>query len=112
GPMYYRGRLDWSAKLLVIGQDPAADENVARRILVGDAGQRVQGFLSKLGITRSYVMVNSVLYSIFGQFDDDMRAFVDVPAVRQWRNNLLDALKGHNIESVLPLHKAETHAVE
>ena len=112
GPMYYRGRLDGTAKLIVIGQDPAADENVARRILVGDAGQRVQGFLSKLGITRSYIMVNSVLYSIFGQFNDDMRAFVDVPAVQQWRNNLLDALKGSNIEAVLAFGQAAKHVVE
>jgi hypothetical protein len=49
GPIYYRGRLDGSAKVIVIGQDPAADENVARRILVGSAGQRVQGFLRKMG---------------------------------------------------------------
>src|SRR5437016_1744130 len=100
GPMYYRGRLDGTAKLIVIGQDPAADENVARRILVGDAGQRVQGFLSKLGITRSYIMVNSVLYSIFGQFDDDMRAFLYELEVPQWRNNLVDALKDANMLAV------------
>src|SRR5262249_30818459 len=35
GPIYYRGRLDGTAKVIIIGQDPAADENVARRILVG-----------------------------------------------------------------------------
>jgi hypothetical protein len=82
GPIYYRGRLDGSARVLVIGQDPAADENVARRILVGDAGQRTQGFLRKLGLTRSYVMVNAILYSIRGQFDTEMRQFMDQPAVR------------------------------
>jgi hypothetical protein len=38
GPIYYRGRTDGSARILVIGQDPAADENLARRILVGEAG--------------------------------------------------------------------------
>jgi hypothetical protein len=52
GPHYYRGRLDATAKALIIRQDPAADENVARRILVGEAGQRVQGLLVKLGLTR------------------------------------------------------------
>jgi len=31
---------------------------------VGEAGQRVQGFLSRLGIDRSYVMVNAFLYSV------------------------------------------------
>ena len=37
GPIFYRGRLDGSARVIVIGQDPAADEDVARRILVGSA---------------------------------------------------------------------------
>jgi hypothetical protein len=60
GPIYYRGRLDGTAKVLVIGQDPAADENVARRILVGDAGRRVQGLLTKLGLTRSYALGGAV----------------------------------------------------
>ena len=57
GPIFHRGRLDGSARVLVIGQDPAASENVVRRILVGTAGKRFQGFLSKLGVTRSYVMI-------------------------------------------------------
>jgi uracil-DNA glycosylase len=112
GPIYYRGRLVGSARLLVIGQDPAADESVGRRILVGEAGQRVQGFLAKLGITRSYVMVNAILYSIFGQFDDEMRAFVDRPAVQQWRNRLLDAVATPNTEAVLAFGVAARHVVD
>src|SRR6185295_10910527 len=67
GPIFHRGRLDGSARLLVIGQDPAQHETVVRRILVGEAGHRIQGFLAKLGIDRSYVMVNTYLYSVFGQ---------------------------------------------
>ena len=38
GPIFHRGRLDGSARLLVIGQDPAQSERVVRRILVGEAG--------------------------------------------------------------------------
>jgi hypothetical protein len=30
-------------------------------VLVGEAGRRVQGFLAKLGITDSYVIVNTYL---------------------------------------------------
>src|SRR5690242_12596377 len=56
GPIFSRGRLDGTARILVLGQDPAEPSQVARRILVGEAGQRVQGFLAKLGITSSYVM--------------------------------------------------------
>ena len=52
---------------MLIGQDPAQHETILRRILVGEAGHRIQGFLFKLGIERSYVMVNTFLYSVFGQ---------------------------------------------
>ena len=45
GPVFHRGRLDGSARVLVIGQDPATHETIARRILVGEAGQRAQGLL-------------------------------------------------------------------
>src|SRR5512132_3747842 len=67
GPMFHRGRLDGSARVLVIGQDPATHETITRRILVGEAGQRAQGLLARLGITRSYVFINSFLYSVYGQ---------------------------------------------
>src|SRR5213083_1099827 len=67
GPVFHRGRLDGSARVLVLGQDPAQHETIARRILVGEAGQRIQGFLAKLGIDRSYVMINTFLYAVYGQ---------------------------------------------
>src|SRR4029079_6438720 len=35
GPIFHRGRLDGSARVLVIGQDPAQHEVITRRILVG-----------------------------------------------------------------------------
>jgi hypothetical protein len=66
GPIFHRGRLDDSARVLVIGQDPAQHETIVRRILVGEAGRRVQGLLAKLGVTRSYVCVNAWLYSVYG----------------------------------------------
>lgn len=99
GPVFYRGRLDGSARIVVIGQDPAAHEAIARRILVGEAGQRVQAFLSRLGITTSYVMVNAFLYSVYGQgggarHDDD-------PAIAEYRNKWLDALMTKKIEGVV-----------
>src|SRR5436190_23310230 len=67
GPIFHRGRLDGSARILILGQDPATSETIARRILVGEAGRRVQGLLAKFGVDRSYVMVNTFLYSVFGQ---------------------------------------------
>jgi len=108
GPMFHRGRLDGSARVLVIGQDPAQHETVIRRILVGEAGRRLQGFLVKLGITRSYVFVNTYLYSVFGNVKARTRE--DARLVG-YRNRWLDALLiGTKVEGVLALGAAATDA--
>lgn len=90
GPVFHRGRLDGSARVLVLGQDPAAHEAISRRILVGEAGQRVQGLLAKVGITDSYVMVNAFLYSVFGQHGGEEHE--RDAAIAAYRNQWLDAL--------------------
>ena len=90
GPIFHRGRLDESAAVLVIGQDPAANETFVRRILVGVAGQRTQGLLAKLGITRSYVMINTFVYSVYGQGGGEKHR--NDPAIAAYRNQWLDAL--------------------
>jgi uracil-DNA glycosylase len=101
GPIFHRGRLDGSARILVIGQDPAQNENIVRRILVGEAGQRIQGFLAKLGIERSYVMINTYLYSVYGSAPAKVRRD---PRLTGYRNQWLDALLvGTNVEAVLAL---------
>lgn len=112
GPLYYRGRTDGTARVIVVGQDPAAAENIARRTMVGEAGQRLQGYLRKIGLTRSYVIVNAVLYSIFGQFDTAMRNFVDRPAVSTWRNQFFDALVTPDTQAILAFGNAAQHAVD
>jgi len=100
GPIFHRGRLDGSARVLVLGQDPGAHESASRRILVGEAGQRVQGFLHKLGIERSYVMVNTFLYSVFGQSGGERHA--DDPGIAAYRHRWLDALlDGTGVEAVV-----------
>jgi uracil-DNA glycosylase len=100
GPIFHRGRLDGSARVLVIGQDPAAHETIIRRILVGAAGQRVQGFLAKLGVRRSYVMVNVFLYSVFGQQGGERHK--NDAGIIAYRNRWLDALLiGQKIEAVV-----------
>ena len=101
GPIFHRGRLDGSAKVLVIGQDPAQHETVVRRILVGEAGRRIQGFLGKLGVTRSYVMINTFLYSAYGNPTAKNRKN---PKLVEYRNSWLDALiLGKTIEGVVAL---------
>lgn len=90
GPVFHRGRLDGSARVLVIGQDPAAHEAISRRILVGEAGQRVQGLLARLGLTHSYVMLNVYLYSVFGQAAGYRH--VKDPEIVEYRHRWLDAV--------------------
>jgi uracil-DNA glycosylase len=102
GPIFHRGRLDGSARVLVLGQDPATHEAITRRILVGEAGQRVQGLLARLGITSSYVMVNTFLYSVYGQGGGSRHA--DDPLIGAYRDRWLDALLvGSQVTSVITL---------
>jgi 5-methylthioadenosine/S-adenosylhomocysteine deaminase len=109
GPIFHRGRLDGSARVLVLGQDPAAQETVVRRILVGAAGHRVQGFLAKCGIDRSYVMVNTFLYSVYGQWSGNRHR--DDPAIAAYRHAWLDALTaGGRIEAVVAFGALADHA--
>ena len=96
GPVYYRGRLDGSARVLVMGQDPSTNEILAHRILVGRSGQRVQGFLNKIGITRSYLMLNTFLFSVFGQFDSRLEAISKEPEIEGYRNAFLERIVAEN----------------
>jgi uracil-DNA glycosylase len=101
GPVFHRGRLDGSARVLVIGQDPAQHETIARRILIGEAGHRLQGFLFKLGLERSYVLVNTFLYCLLGKTGNKHR---DNKKIAQYRNRWLDALfQPGKVEAVIAL---------
>jgi hypothetical protein len=94
GPVFYRGRLDGKARVLVVGQDPSTDETLAGRILVGQAGQITQHFLTKLGLTRSYLMFNTFLYGV--QSDAITPALVNNPDIQTFRNKLFDKAKAAN----------------
>lgn len=108
GPIFHRGRLDGSARVLVVGQDPAQHETIVRRILVGEAGRRLQGLLAKVGITRSYVLVNTFLYSVYGSVKSATRRN---PALVDYRNRWLGALlAGGRVEGVLTLGQAADEA--
>jgi hypothetical protein len=77
GPVLYRGRLDGSARVLCIASDPGPTECLpfARRTLIGDSGQKTQGFLAKLGPTRLYVLVNAFAVAMRpGQAARDFRS--------------------------------------
>ena len=111
GPLFHRGRLDGSARVLLIGQDPAQHEAIARRILVGEAGQRIQGFLAKLGITRSYVMINTYLYSVYGQAAANH--YQNAPKIEAYRQAWLNELCTRNtFEAVIALGRVADSAYQ
>ena len=111
GPIFHRGRLDGTARVLVIGQDPAAHEAIARRILVGEAGQRAQGLLARLGIDRSYVFINTFLYSVYGQ-GGGARHIGDT-AITKYRNRWIDTIVADQpIEAIISLGQLADTAYE
>lgn len=102
GPIFHRGRLDGSARLLVIGQDPGQHENIVRRVLVGKAGKRLQGFLDRLQLDGEYVIINAFAYSVYGQQGGEANAAN--AAIAAYRHRWLDALfAGDRIEAVVAL---------
>ena len=57
-----------------------------RRSLVGDAGQRVQGFMEKLGITESYTLVNAFTYPTRpSRISVGRKLMTEVPEQLKWR---------------------------
>ena len=101
GPVFYRGRLDGSARVLCIASDPGATERIAGRTLVGDAGQRVQGFLAMLGLTRSYLCLNAFSYALIPSEGSAAATIVRNAALTAWRNQVFDASRGPNLQAVV-----------
>jgi uracil-DNA glycosylase len=101
GPILYRGRLDGSAKVLCIASDPGATERIAARTLVGDAGQRVQGFLAKLGVTRSYLCLNAFAYGLFPSHASQAGPVLNDPAQLAWRNEVYDKAKAAKVQAII-----------
>ena len=92
GPMFFRGRLDGSARVLVVGQEGAQDESLSRRSFTGGTGARTQYLLRFLGLDRSYLFVNSFVYPIFGQYTPDLRPLAQDPRspIVAHRNRIFD----------------------
>ena len=92
GPMFFRGRLDGSAKVLIVGQEGAQDESLSHRSFTGGTGARMQFLLRFLGIDRSYLFLNSFIYPIFGQYTSDLRPLAQDPRspIVIHRNRILD----------------------
>jgi hypothetical protein len=95
GPVLYRGRLDGSTRVLCIASDPGPAECLpfARRTLIGDSGPKTQGFLAKLGLTRSYALVNAFAVAMRpSQKTKGLQVLKTNVAIRTARHGLYDIL--------------------
>lgn len=116
GPMYYRGRLwDNQVKVLVIGQEGGQDEALSHRSFTGSSGSRLQHFLGHIGITRSYLFLNTFVYSIFGQYSGrKIRWLAQDPAspIRRQRHGVLDyVLERNDVHLVIAVGTAAKESV-
>jgi uracil-DNA glycosylase len=111
GPVFYRGRLDGSARLLCVASDPGPTERIANRTLVGDAGQRVQGFLAKLGLTRSYLCVNAYAFALFPSAGAHGDTVLKDATQKAWRNEMLDKAKGPKVQAIVAFGAQAQEAV-
>lgn len=103
GPIFYRGRLDGSARVLIVASDPGPTERIAGRSLVGNAGQRVQGFLAKLGLTRSYVCLNAWAYAVHPAQAFAMKDRLADPDQLEWRNAVFDRATDVSLQAIVPM---------
>ena len=105
GNVFYRGRLDGTARVLAIASDPGPAECLpfARRTLIGDSGQKTQGFLAKLGLTRSYVLVNAFAVAMHpGAKTKGLAVMQTNQAIKTARHALYDALlAGGALEAIV-----------
>ena len=112
GPIFYRGRLDGTAKVICVASDPGPTERIAGRTLVGNAGQRVQGFLHKIGLTQSYVCVNGFAFALFPSHLADGIKLLGRPELTAWRNKLFNMLKKPSLQAVIAFGDVAKKAVQ
>lgn len=113
GPMFYRGRLDGSARVLLIGQEGAQDESLSHRSFTGGTGARMQHLLNHIGITRSYLFLNTFVYPIFGQYTGTLRGMAQKPIspIVQHRQRLFDKVATGDLQLVVAVGEAAKESV-
>jgi hypothetical protein len=79
---------------------------------VGNAGQRVQGFLAKIGITTSYVCLNGFVYALHpSHLSDGIKLLAD-PAHTSWRNKVFKAATGSSLKAIVAFGDVAQKAVD
>jgi uracil-DNA glycosylase len=115
GPMFYRGRLkDNSVKVLVIGQEGAQDESLSHRSFTGGTGARMQHFLNYIGITESYLFLNTFVYPIYGQYVSSLQWLAQDPdsPIVQHRHQVFNyVLERNDVHLVIAVGNAAKESV-
>jgi len=111
GPVFYRGRLDGSARLLCVASDPGPTERIAMRTLVGDAGQLTQGFLARCGLTRSYLCLNAFAYALIPTEGSKGATILHDPVHKAWQHELFTKAKGPGLQAVVAFGQYAKKAV-
>jgi uracil-DNA glycosylase len=111
--MFYRGRLDGSARILVIGQEGAQDESLSHRSFTGGTGARMQHLLNHIGVTRSYLFLNTFVYPIFGQYTGTLRGMAQKPIspIVKHRNRMFDKVATGDLQLVIAVGEAAKESV-
>ena len=115
GPMFYRGRLaPGGARVMIVGQEGAQDESLSHRSFTGGTGGKMQNFLAWLGITRSYLFLNTFVYPIFGQYTPDLKwlAQNEASPIVQHRHAMYQHLAANtNLELIVSVGTAAKEAI-
>jgi uracil-DNA glycosylase len=110
GPMFYRGRLqDNAVRVLVLGQEGAQDESLSHRSFTGGTGARMQHVLNHLGVTHSYLFLNTFVYPIFSQYNGLLPKLAQDPRspIARHRGELLDyVLERNDVRLVIAVGRA------
>ena len=70
--------------------------------MIGDSGQKTQGFLRKLGLTRSYVLVNAFAVALRpSQKSKGLRVLKTNVAIRTARHALYDGLLTDRVQAIV-----------
>jgi DNA uptake protein ComE-like DNA-binding protein/uracil-DNA glycosylase len=113
GPPFYRGRLDNTIRVLVMGQEGATDEALVHRAFIGGTGQKVQSFLNSIGITKSYICINTFVYSIFEQYDQFTTELAESGPIKDHRNQLIEKVYNEaNLRLILTFGNAAKRSIE
>jgi hypothetical protein len=72
----------------------------------------VQGFLAKLGLTRSYVCVNAYAYALLPSRSMSAIPILSEPEQRSWRNELFSMIIGPQLQAVVRFGLQARIAVE